>query len=553
MERMLDPVSIRFSQGNIGEHFKDEPEVSIFETFEKIRDGMQKREVPMMHVVRRQDGSLVTLDNRRLAVYKMASHAGKCGTVKVKLVPLEEVKHELRHKSDSKVEGLSVTVRGTNKIIHADGSVTTQPALSDGQLQHRADTGGHWSSEQLSAISRGIVDFEAVVKGVLGSSAKLMKAGSFMKGTDVAGESDIDVMVFGSGPISKGQWDSIVEGIQRRGYHVKSTNPRCIHVEVKTCLVTIEFDVVAQQRQGYPPNKEPENPFRDNRVAAHAVRNIKMDFAESGEKGFSGNDIEQAVLAEQKKLHTPGLGKLIDAAKASLKSDRLQMKKRPRSAARENHASKCTTDWSKAIGEGRFRKVFKGEYTVGLRAGQAMVSKVFKDGTEAFEDSFFDQDVSLCQKAIEVTNAFNQEKKFATFVQICQTAVWHRTQSKQRMLVEPFIANFENFNSNSGWQNSSEWAKALQSLSHFSYHYSQGDVLLCDLQGAVESDAVVLTDPVLLSRDKRYGPTDLGQKGIENFFHHHVCNKWCDSSWAKPKTTFKHFNPQMGTSMILGA
>ena len=111
METMLDPVSIRFSQGNIGEHFKDEPEVSIFETFEKIRDGMQKREVPMMHVVRRQDGSLVTLDYRRLAVYKMASHAGKCGTVKVKLVPLEEVKHELRHKSDSKVEGLSVTVR----------------------------------------------------------------------------------------------------------------------------------------------------------------------------------------------------------------------------------------------------------------------------------------------------------------------------------------------------------------------------------------------------------------------------------------------------------
>ena len=109
METMLDPVSIRFSQGSIGEHFKDEPEVSIFETFEKIRDGMQKREVPMMHVVRRQDGSLVTLDNRRLAVYKMASHAGKCGRVKVKLVPLEEVKHELRHKSDSKVEGLSST------------------------------------------------------------------------------------------------------------------------------------------------------------------------------------------------------------------------------------------------------------------------------------------------------------------------------------------------------------------------------------------------------------------------------------------------------------
>lgn len=56
-------------------------------------------------------------------------------------VPMEQVKNELRHKSDSKVDGLSVKVRGTDRIIHADGSVTRGPALSDGQLQHRADTG----------------------------------------------------------------------------------------------------------------------------------------------------------------------------------------------------------------------------------------------------------------------------------------------------------------------------------------------------------------------------------------------------------------------------
>lgn len=180
---MLDPVSIRFSQGSIGEHFKDEPEVSIFETFEKIRDGMQKREVPMMHVVRRQDGSdfgqpeAGSLQDGKTCwqVWNSESEASSIGGSQTRASP----------QIGSKVEGLSVTVRGTNKIVGADGSVTTQPALSDGQLQHRADTGGHWSSEQLSAISRGIVDFEAVVKGVLGNSAKLMKAGSFMKGTDV--------------------------------------------------------------------------------------------------------------------------------------------------------------------------------------------------------------------------------------------------------------------------------------------------------------------------------------------------------------------------------
>ena len=56
-------------------------------------------------------------------------------------VALQEVKHELRRKSDSTVDGLSVKVRGTDRIIHADGTVTQGKALTDGQLQHRADTG----------------------------------------------------------------------------------------------------------------------------------------------------------------------------------------------------------------------------------------------------------------------------------------------------------------------------------------------------------------------------------------------------------------------------
>eukprot|EP00913_Durusdinium_trenchii_P031788 g29772.t1 len=107
MECFEDPFMIRFSQGTIGEHFKDEPRPSIFETLEQIEAGMEKRKIALMHIVRRQDGILVTLDNRRLAVYKMAKRAGQCGKVKVLLVRLEDVERELRHKSDSMVEGRS--------------------------------------------------------------------------------------------------------------------------------------------------------------------------------------------------------------------------------------------------------------------------------------------------------------------------------------------------------------------------------------------------------------------------------------------------------------
>lgn len=541
-------MHIRFSQDNIGADFKDG--TSIFETYEKICDGMEKRNIPMMHVVARFDGTIVTLDNRRLAVYKMAYKSGKCKGIQVEMQRRNEVEQELRRKSDSTVEGLSVRVRGTDKVIHADGSVTTGRRLTDGELQHRADQGGHWTEDQKRIISQAIMDFRSIIKRVLGGASQLMEAGSFMKGTDIAGESDVDVMVFGSGPITESQWQGIVQGIKAQGYTIQSVNPRCIHVESRCGRICIEFDVVAHQRQGFPANDVPSNPFKENRAAAHAVRNIKMDFAESGEGRFSGNDIESAVLTEQGKLGSSGLGKLIDAAKASLQAKVVERKKRPRTAARENNASKSTTNWDVPIGEGRFRKVFKGKYTVGERVGQAQVSKIFKDGTEAFEDSFFAQDLAVVEKAIEVVEAFNKVKQFTQFVQVCKPAVWHRTDSKQRILIEPFIDGFQQFNSNTAWVGSTDWARALQSLSHFSYDFTGGEMLLCDLQGAIEDDVVVLTDPVLNSAKKQYGPTDLGQKGIENFFHYHVCSKWCSPGWRKPARTAGHFRPVAGTTMI---
>ena len=148
---MFDPLDIRWSQGNIGEKFRDG--TSIFDTYQRICDGMEKRNVPMMNVVhRRGDGQLVSLDNRRLAVYKMARSSLKCMRVKVLVVPMSAAEKELRRKSDSTVEGQSVRVRGTDKVIHADGSVTIAPRLTDGQLQHRADQGGHWSAEQIKIM-----------------------------------------------------------------------------------------------------------------------------------------------------------------------------------------------------------------------------------------------------------------------------------------------------------------------------------------------------------------------------------------------------------------
>ena len=68
--------------------------------------------------------------------------------------------------------------------------------------------------------------------------------------------------------------------------------------------------------------------------------------------------------------------------------------------------------------------------------------------------------------------------------------IWYHADRRTQSLVEPMIAHFQKFNSNSGWVGDSgdSWCQAMQALSHFSFHDSDGSYLLCDLQGGVYSD-----------------------------------------------------------------
>ena len=84
----------------------------------------------------------------------------------------------------------------------------------------------------------------------------------------------------------------------------------------------------------------------------------------------------------------------------------------------------------------------------------------------------------------------------------------------------------------------------------FSYHITNREYVICDLQGGVEPDQVVLSNPVVLSRTREYGVTDLGRRGISNFFYQHSCNKYCRSDWARPAETTAYFTMSPQTTMI---
>ena len=74
--------------------------------------------------------------------------------------------------------------------------------------------------------------------------------------------------------------------------------------------------------------------------------------------------------------------------------------------------------------------------------------------------------------------------------------------------------------------------------------------MLCDLQGGIYQHDLVLSDPVILSRTREYGVTDLGANGISSFFFQHVCNDFCRPNWTKPFNPHQFFDAVQSTSMI---
>jgi hypothetical protein len=231
----------------------------------------------------------------------------------------------------------------------------------------------------------------------------------------------------------------------------------------------------------------------------------------------------------------------------------------PADSGRYNNASEAsfTTDaLDHPFAAGAFRWVAKGRYTRGDRAGQAAVIKWFKTGT-VFETDYFTLDIKAVHKALEIANRFNQLNIVNKPIKINVAEVWTFTDDSgtkwagSKALSEPFIQNYQKFNSNTGWTDTTRvWAQVMQALSHFSYHVTGGMHVLCDIQGGIYQREVVLSDPVILSRNRDYGVTDLGPEGISSFFSMHQCNNFCRPNWTQPSNPVRYFEPKMGTSML---
>lgn len=100
--------------------------------------------------------------------------------------------------------------------------------------------------------------------------------------------------------------------------------------------------------------------------------------------------------------------------------------------------------------------------------------------------------------------------------------------------VEPRLKQkIQKWNSNCGGVDIQEYFNTLQAFSHWTYHKTAGRMMVVDLQGLKSSgeNGYLLTDPAIhfdsLVR-YREARTNLGPKGMREFFRTHLCSRICE-------------------------
>ena len=231
-------------------------------------------------------------------------------------------------------------------------------------------------------------------------------------------------------------------------------------------------------------------------------------------------------------------------------------------AARTNLTSfKVILNKGRLVGVGAFRYCYFGTFVGGNRNQQEAVCKCFKSEFRSLEDEFYEHDKHITDKAIDLAEGWNAMCEFGKEILITQGNVHELNGVKY--IVEPMIRYFTKFTSNSGWIADVDdvgWSVlAMEAFSHYTYHRSGGQLIVCDLQGRYRNNRYnpkksrfELTDVAICSRQRRYGPTDLGEKGIATFFANHRCNKFCNRNerWHRPKNPGRWFDSVSETSMM---
>ena len=169
---------------------------------------------------------------------------------------------------------------------------------------------------------------------------------------------------------------------------------------------------------------------------------------------------------------------------------------------------------------------------------QKVVLKYYKSSGGEDAMAFYQTRLKIYVTAVAYTSTFNQEDSRLrddlslefTPLNVIQFQKLNGPTSDALFVAEVFI---EGEIVNLGLDSSVRFYNLLQAFSHYTWVKSERTLLINDFQGPKlpSRSRIMMTDPVIHSSDApgKYGVTDLGREGIENFFKTHVCSQICDS------------------------
>ncbi|XP_019859436.1 PREDICTED: alpha-protein kinase vwkA-like [Amphimedon queenslandica] len=170
----------------------------------------------------------------------------------------------------------------------------------------------------------------------------------------------------------------------------------------------------------------------------------------------------------------------------------------------------CTFEM-KPFAEGRFRSAYKGIWTTPDKFGKLCVVKKMRSGA-VFTPTAWDCTLKIYDRARTLAQQFNRGKYSNFPVQFTDTSTLTVNGS--------FPPRSENI--------------TMPAFVHWSWLYTKGQEMVCDLQGTRDENGYHLTDPVILSLNNMYGETDMGIEGMAMFFMNHECNDIC-KGWRRPR------------------
>jgi len=136
--------------------------------------------------------------------------------------------------------------------------------------------------------------------------------------------------------------------------------------------------------------------------------------------------------------------------------------------------------------------------------------------------------------------------KKINFIAVSVAQVFDDNGAPKYFNVEPLLPEYEDFkkwNTNFGAVLVEE--DILQAFSHWTYDITNGFLVVVDLQGIERGDEFGLTDPCINCKEPRFGSTNMGQVGIDQFFRTHSCNRICKYMSLKEIATNKKAKKQM--------